>query len=65
MLRIAPQDEARGGGADHSGARCYRSRKKLIEIGAKAVGHAHSVAFQMAGVAISKDLFAGILRMIA
>ena len=40
-------------------------REKLIKIGAKVVGHARYVAFQMAEVAVSRDLFADILRMIA
>jgi Transposase DDE domain group 1 len=40
-------------------------KEKLIKIGAKVVGHARYVAFQMAEVAISKNLFAEILRMIA
>ena len=39
--------------------------QKLIKIGAKVVGHARTVAFQMAEVAISKNLFAEIHRMIA
>jgi len=40
-------------------------REKLIKIGAKVVGHARYVAFQMAEVAIPRHLFADILRMIA
>ncbi len=40
-------------------------REKLIKIGAKVVGHARYVAFQMAEVAIPSKLFADILRMIA
>jgi hypothetical protein len=40
-------------------------RKKLIKIGAKVVGHACYVAFQMAEVAIPRNLFADILHMIA
>ena len=40
-------------------------KEKLIKIGAKVVGHARYVAFQMAEVAVSRDLFADILRMIA
>jgi hypothetical protein len=40
-------------------------RKKLIKIGAKVAGHARYVAFQMAEVAIPRNLFADILRMIA
>ena len=40
-------------------------REKLIKIGAKIVSHGRYVAFQMAEVAIPKNLFADILRMIA
>ena len=44
----------------------YRTLKeKLIKIGAKVVGHARYVAFQMAEAAIPRNLFADILRMIA
>jgi hypothetical protein len=39
-------------------------REKLIKIGAKVVSHARYVAFQLAEVAIPRDLFADILRMI-
>jgi hypothetical protein len=35
-------------------------REKLIKIGAKVVQHAGYVTFQMAEVAIPKDLFAAI-----
>ena len=45
---------------------CRRSvKEKLIKIGAKVVGHARYVAFQMAEVAVPKTLFAEILQMIA
>ena len=40
-------------------------REKLIKIGAKVVAHARYVAFQMAEVAIARNMFADILRMIA
>jgi Transposase DDE domain group 1 len=40
-------------------------REKLIKIGAKVVSHGRYVAFQMAEVAIPKNLFADILRLIA
>jgi hypothetical protein len=36
-------------------------REKLIKIGAKVVCHARYVIFQMAEVAISKELFSAIL----
>lgn len=40
-------------------------KEKLIKIGAKVVGHARYVTFQMAEVAVPRALFADILRMIA
>lgn len=39
-------------------------KEKLIKIGAKVVAHARYVAFQMAEVAVSRTLFAGVLQMI-
>ncbi len=39
-------------------------KEKLIKIGAKVVSHGRYVAFQMAEVAIPRDPFADILRMI-
>ena len=39
-------------------------RDKLVMIGAKIVGHGRYVTFQIAEVAIPRDLFAGILRRI-
>jgi len=39
-------------------------RNKLIKIGAKVVRHARRIVFQMAEVAISRTLFAAILRRI-
>jgi hypothetical protein len=39
-------------------------RDKLIKIGAQVVGHARYVVFQIAEVAIPRNLFADILRMI-
>ena len=48
-------------------SRRYRTtlREKLIKIGAKVVRHGRYVAFQMAEVAIPRNLFADILRMYA
>ena len=40
-------------------------REKLIKIGARIVMHGRYVAFQMAEVAIPRQIFAGILRLIA
>jgi hypothetical protein len=40
-------------------------KEKLIKIGAKIVSHGRYVAFQMAEVAIPRNLFAEILRLIA
>jgi len=42
-----------------------RLKEKLIKIGAKVISHARYVAFQMAEVAITTNLFADILRLIA
>ncbi len=39
--------------------------EKLIKIGAKVIRHGRYVAFQMAEVAIPRNLFADILRLIA
>lgn len=40
-------------------------RKKLIKTGAKVISHGRYVAFQMAEVAIPRQLFADFLRLIA
>jgi hypothetical protein len=40
-------------------------REKLIKIGAKVVSHGRYVAFQMAEVAIPRQLFAAIVERIA
>jgi hypothetical protein len=40
-------------------------REKLIKIGAKVVSHGRYVAFQMAEVAVPRNLFAAILQLIA
>ena len=40
-------------------------KEKLIKIGARVVSHGRYVAFQMAEVAIPKNLFAEILQLIA
>ena len=40
-------------------------REKLIKIGAKVVSHGRYVTFQMAEVAVSRQMFADILRLIA
>ena len=40
-------------------------KEKLIKIGAKVVSSGRYIAFQMAEVAIPKNLFADILRLIA
>ena len=39
-------------------------REKLIKIGAKVVRHARYVTFQMAEVAVPRELFAAILERI-
>jgi hypothetical protein len=40
-------------------------KEKLIKIGAKVVSHGRTVAFQMAEVAIPRQMFQEILRLIA
>jgi hypothetical protein len=40
-------------------------KEKLIKIGAKVVSHGRYVAFQMAEVAIPRNLFADMLRLVA
>jgi hypothetical protein len=40
-------------------------KEKLIKIGAKVVSHGRYVVFQMAGVAIPRQMFEEILRLIA
>jgi hypothetical protein len=40
-------------------------KEKLIKIGAKVVGHGRYVTFQMAEVAVSRQMFADILSLIA
>ena len=40
-------------------------KEKLIKIGAKVVSHGRYIAFQMGDVAIPRNLFADILRLIA
>ena len=40
-------------------------REKLIKIGAKVVSHGRYVTFQLAEVAVSRQMFADILALIA
>jgi len=40
-------------------------REKLVKVGAKVVRHARYAIFQMAEVAVPKELFEQILRLIA
>ncbi len=40
-------------------------REKLIKIGAKVVRHGRYITFQLAEVAVSRPLFADILRLIS
>jgi hypothetical protein len=40
-------------------------REKLIKIGAKVVRHGRYVTFQLAEVAVPRQMFAGILSLIA
>jgi hypothetical protein len=47
--------------AEHAGY----MREKLIKIGAKVVSHGRYVTFQMAEMAVSQQMFADILSLIA
>lgn len=47
------------------GLDAHESAKKLIKIGAKVVNSCRYVMFQMAEVAIPRDIFAELLRRIA
>lgn len=40
-------------------------KEKLIKIGAKVISHGRSIAFQLAEVAIPRQMFQEILRLIA
>ena len=40
-------------------------REKLIKVGAKVVSHGRYVTFQLAEVAVSRQMFANILSLIA
>ena len=40
-------------------------REKLVKIGAKVVGHGRYVTFQMAEVAVSRQMFQEIFTLIA
>jgi hypothetical protein len=40
-------------------------KEKLIKMGAKVISHGRTIAFQMAEVAISRQMFQEILRLIA
>jgi hypothetical protein len=40
-------------------------REKLIKVGAKVVSHGRYVTFQMAEVAVSRQMFAAMLTVIA
>ena len=39
-------------------------RERVVKIGAKVIGHAHYTVFQMAEVAVPRNLFGRILAMI-
>jgi hypothetical protein len=40
-------------------------REKVVKIGAKVIAHARSTVFQMAEVAVPRDLFRRVLEMVA
>jgi hypothetical protein len=39
-------------------------RERVVKIGAKVIAHARSTVFQMAEVAVSRELFGRVLAMI-
>jgi hypothetical protein len=49
----------------HFQRRLPAKREKLIKVGAKVVSHGRYIAFQMAEVAIPRNVFSDILRLIA
>ena len=55
--------DADDAGADQDGS-LTTLKEKLIKIGAKVLSHGRYIASQMADVAIARNLFADILRMI-
>jgi hypothetical protein len=73
------EQHASGGGVEHNLANFLRTlalpddiekwsltslREKLVKIGAKLVVHGRDMAFQIAEVAVPRDLFRRILQMI-
>jgi D-hexose-6-phosphate mutarotase len=63
--RLQPwQLHAHAGDADGSAAVVAGLREKLIKIGAKVVSHGRYVAFQLAEVSVSQQMFAEILSLI-
>ena len=56
---------ARAGTAATDWSACCSLREKLIKIGAKVVSHGRYVTFQLAEVAVSRQMFADILSLIA
>ena len=59
-----PHERGRGAGRGVAEVRLTTLREKLVKIGAKVVSHARSTIFQMAEVAVPRDLFRRILEMI-
>ena len=59
--------EADAGAAENDGAVVVDqpAREKLIKIGAKVVSHGRYVTFQLAEVAVSRQIFADIVSLIA
>jgi hypothetical protein len=54
------------GGSERSAETSLSSLKeKLIKIGAKVISHGRTIGFQMAEVAIPRQMFQEILRLIA
>ncbi len=73
MAELTRQQSRAGGGAVHSmtsghwpcrGKWAIGLRETLVKIGAKVVNHGRYVTFQLAEVAVPRDLFREILRLV-
>jgi len=60
---LTPPSPRQGGERERNASALMQNA--LVKIGAKVVAHARYVAFQMAEVAIPRNVFADVLRLIA
>ncbi len=63
LITLTPRRCWRCRGRSNTG-RSPKLREKLIKIGAKVAAHGRYVTFQLAEVAVPRDLFREILRLI-